>query len=86
MATQLTSINEIRSAARDGLMLNVNGETVPAQTLYHSSLRGVVDQIKSGAISQPSDAEYLADLNSRWTAMRADIVAAALRAADKKAS
>lgn len=86
MAKKLTSINEIRLAARDGRMLNVNGETVPAKTLYHASLRGVVDQIRNGAISQSSEAEYLAQLNSRWTAMRADIVAAALRAADKKAA
>jgi hypothetical protein len=34
----------------------------------------------------PVTPAYLADLNSRWTEMRADIVAAALRAANQKAA
>lgn len=80
----LTSIDEVRSAARDGLLLNVGGDLIPAQNLYHTSLRFLVDQLEHGAVTWCDPAEDLAALNARWDALRADIVAAALRAADRK--
>jgi hypothetical protein len=53
----LTSISEIRTAYKAGLKLNFGGEIMPAELLYNSSFRFLVDQIEQGAISwcEPSE-------------------------------
>lgn len=47
----LTSVSEIRAAAKENLMLYVSGEPIPAQALYHTSLRFVADQLEHGTIT-----------------------------------